>query len=875
MYTTRPQATATRSLPSIASIAAQVDAAQRDRLCRARRLQRQAQRLARSQGAAQPAPSPDPVLRFPGIREGTTLREVFDRFRALGREPHALGFRGDDAILAAMARQDAASDTSVPWAGEFEPIDRGTDYPWAGQIASQDPAAVAPHPRLGINKGRYHVEGFGSGDDSCATLTLDACRYGWFYQALCDVAAAGGSIVRQFEGGDLVWNWMFESGDRRKEIPEPVALYRLLTDDAGTTFEAFNLMMVACLLHGTRLQPTVFTLGGGSKLNDNMAETDAFPDTEHDLGVTFSQVRSVAPTAGVILPAAGGWAAYYWDEGRVGVGAEGTAATAQSKRAFERYCLHVLSHDTDVTDPYMLECARRKSLALVAFGAGLGEHLALWDRVLAGFGLCVTEVVPYVELGNEMSVFWRTGEAGGAPFDNSARELACFITSLAGPMAQACPKLRFSAPGIAAWGPSDPAVWQRRVDWFRRVFTLGLGSELDHLNLVQERRAMDEDDLGDAVDATIWDGTHPEQAAWLETCEASGLCIWPPAVDEGGLDPRHWLHHVNMHWFHSSDREGLEPIDEYATEGRMLADITYLKDRLLTCVVGNRTLTLSWALHPGGFPSAQPTRPGSPRDDDASGSTTYTHWSSVASPLFQAGMVVRILLASLSQGAEIASWHTHMAGIVRPGGTGWSIYATMGVRTDIIAGPPDSFRAAQDAFRRPAWYTFRRLSALLAGDVMVRMVHADDDGFMLVRLDSVAGFSGTAPELGAGAGLYESAWVAWLDQTSPSPSRRFTLRSATPTHSTRLSLAPSVVAPALAPGADGCGYADGGIVTWRWGEAERLPDGEGDWTDVANVDEETDARGVTRTEVTVYRASTALSPVPLCLFSNGVLLDVD
>ncbi len=848
-------------MPSIAAIAARVDAARLDRLARARRLQRQAQRLARSQGAAQPAPSPDPVLRFPGIREGTTLREVFDRFRALGREPHALGFRGDDAILAAMARQDAASDTSAPWAGEFEPIDPGTDYPWAGQIESQNPAAVAPHPRLGINKGIYPVDGYEGPDvEPCDGTNADACKVGWFQQILRDVAAAGGSVVRQVGDCDLVWNWMFESGDTTREIPEPAVLYRLLTVEAPTSFHRFNMLMWACLRHGVRVQPTVFTLGGGSNLNDGHADGDAFPTVDGAL-LTYGDVRSVARTAGVIMPAAGGWASWYWDPSEIGVEADGDVHTdVPYKHAFERYCLHVLSHDTDITDPYMLEAARRKSLALIAFGAGVGEHLALWDKVLAGFGLCITDIVPYVEIGNEMSVQWRTGEPGDDDFSRSARELATFHVCLAGPMHAACTKLRFSLAGIGAWGAPEPTVWQQRVDWFAEALAVGVLVELGHLVTVRQLRDLPIDDPG-LEDA--W----PEQVAWLETCEASGLCIWPPPLLDGGLDPASWFHHVNMHWFHSSDHQGTAPVDGYATEARLVQDVGYLKDRLLVNLVGNRVLTLSWALHPGGFPAAQPTRP----------ETADKGWSSFASPLFQAGMVVRILLTALSQGAEIASWHTHIAIVANPGGEGWSIYSAMGLRQDLIEGPVDHFRAAEDAWRRPSWCSFRRLAALLSGDSTVSLLRCDADGFVLVRLERPGGFTEAAPELGltSGVATHRYAYIAWLDQTAAIDSADFVLYGSIDdggsTPVARLSLAPAVETPDAPGGTDANGYVTGATVRWAWGEDDALPGtGSGDdWRSVADIAGDITATdGDLRFKVTIHRANDPTAPVPACLLSD-------
>lgn len=804
-------------------------------------------------------PSPagvDLPLRFPGVRNGATLGRLFQRMRQLGREPHRLGPRGDAWLLQRFAATEASSGLAGP------------------QATQVSPQTVGPNPRLGINKGRYYAQGYGLVGDACDGGAPTACQYGWFDQAACDVAAAGGSVIRQFDNCDLTWRWIFDKGIGPREIPEPAELYRLFTEDAGEVFERFNLMLMACLLHGTRVIPTVFTLGGGSDLNDNK-EDEADVDPLLAPGVDYEDIREVSANEGVIIPAELGWGSYYWDPSEIDQPVFDPAI-----KAFERLCLHILWHDSPIDDPYMLECARRKSLALIAFGTALGEHLALWDTVLAGVGLSITDLVPYVELGNEMAANWLTGNPadGLDRFESSARELGSFMGLLAGPMRQACPKLRFSVPGIAEWGNAEWSTWTRRIDWYRSAITDGLASELASWTLLQQRLAMDTDGLTDLVDAVVWDVENPEQAAWIDTADASGLDLWPPALDKGTVDHRDLLHHANFHWFHYPTNNGLAPSEAgYATSARMLQDIAYFKERLLVNSVGNGTLTLTWAVHPAGFPAEQPAAPD--RSD--------VSWSSFASPMTQAGMVVRLLLTALSQGAEIASWHTHLAGIKGRLGDGWTKYQAMGVRDDLSAGAIEDFRADTDAFRRPSWYAFRRLSALLSGGTTVELIHSSSTHLVVLLLSRSTGFSETAPELtplvsGTSSKKYKYAYIAWLDQTSSVDEESFFLLDRADPLSTgvlstaafaRLSLAPAVEHTSTATSTGPCGYAAGEEIEWEWsagivpttfGRSGRPLDAHlADWTTVAEV-----TPWVGSLKVTVRRATLRSAPVPLCLLTD-------
>lgn len=315
-----------------------------------------------------------------------------------------------------------------------------------------------------------------------------------------------------------------------------------------------------------------------------------------------------------------------------------------------------------------------------------------------------------------------------------------------------------------------------------------------------------------------------------------------------------------MHWFHPNNKQGSGELPEergpYPGEDRLLADIDVFKTALLRNTInGNEQLSLTWALHPAGFPASQPVDP-----------DTDTEWCDFASELFQAGKVVRLMLLGRSQDAEIVSWHTHMAGLVNINAVdagGWELYSAMGLRQDTAQGDPDNFRAHLDAWRRSSWYAFRCLSAMLARTHSMELA-ADGRGLFVLRLSSRSGFT---TDMGRGgfsspvAKKYHYAYICWLDQTATDSTRSYMIAGVTDFEYTRFSLAPAVDHPLGATDSGDCGYATGETVDWEW---SRTTYG---WTTVADLSTAGNFLGTEFFVISVKRSAT-YAPVPACFLSN-------
>ncbi|RME23602.1 MAG: hypothetical protein D6798_13210 [Deltaproteobacteria bacterium] len=849
---------------------------------------------------------------------------MLQRCRDLGLLPPDGGQTSDDLLIELMRAADVGDPVDQVLerlglsATDSRPTEQGPTPPdplaQAAASTAVNAAFGQPEPQvdlvdggdpvafMGINKGPYQAESDHRTVPGCTKDDPVACQYGWWYQQVCDVAAARGSVIRQFDNCDLTWQWL-QPVEALDPIPPPADLYALMTDEAPAVFWRFNLMVLSCLRYGTRIIPTLFTLDGGSDLNAQQSYFDPAGVLKSTTTVIkrstnpdarYIDVRYASPNRGVIIPWGAGWDPFYWDpeaEGKYpAIGASPTGESdyvdehkedvASHDLWFQQFCLNVMPPTYAAGGRYRAywqEAARRKALAVAAFGLAIGEHLALWDRVLAGFGMSITDVVPYLELGNEMTADWLEGlpwPEGGYldttgldvppdpalyPHDefpwgynyafNSALEAGYFMALLAAAAWTRCPKLRFSAPGIASGQPGKE-LFEDRVQWHRLAIVTGMQRALRDWGDVQAVRAV----VDAGFDRGALDDSAADALAWLDTADQADFHLWPPPLDEGLPDIRCLMHHVNFHWFHFANRfEGDERPEFYEGEARLLESIDYLKRTLLSLDIDNHHLSLTFALHPGGFPAVQPTTP-----------VEHVSWSSFASPLFQAGMLVRMLATCRAGGAEIVSWHTHIAGIQPAAGdSSWTLFTAMGVRDDVVGGTDIAeFIASRDALRRPAWLAFRRLASLLQRADSLSLHRLDDDGFV-VELVSSAGFTlpPERPDLSLpGARRFKRVFIAWIDQVSDREDAVFTLQGADPSWQ-RLSLAPAVTDPASVTEGP-CGYPSGEGIDWEWTLSSST--GVADWTSVATI---TSTRGG-RVSVHLLRASMDVSPVPLCLCTD-------
>lgn len=391
-----------------------------------------------------------------------------------------------------------------------------------------------------------------------------------------------------------------------------------------------------------------------------------------------------------------------------------------------------------------------KALAVAAFSLAVGEFLARWRDTLGCIGWSLLEWVPYVECGNEMEDLMGSFEGGR------------LMALLAGPIHAAVPETRFRVGELASWAAD---TWEIKLAWLRDLLERQIQIEVER-----------------------WRTPEP---LWEVACEAAGFC-WPPSggedIPEAASD---LFRQVGFHWFHANEPKSATGIPSYQGEARLVEDIQGLKGLLEDA--GEWGYTLTWSVGATGF-NAEP---------NPSGETPF---NSNATPMFQAGELVRILLTLLANGAERACWHAYMSNIVLEPDI---LFSAMGLRNDV----GDPFTQALDAWRRPSWLALRRLVELLSLADSVEVVQQASDRTVL-RLSSSRGFH-------AGGVVHAYAWVAWLDQESTEETCEFTLWDPGRTGFSRVQLVPSVTASTVdPPPVDENGFCAGETIDWEWAGAD-------------------------------------------------------
>jgi hypothetical protein len=645
---------------------------------------------------------------------------------------------------------------------ESDPRRRDTGIPQPEQPLAgySDESAVRADPRFGVNNLRLVMGGCG---ESEAGVTSD---YGTWGQIVADVARIGAGTLRHFHAADLRVNTLFPG----EPIPAPATIYADLAADGYARLQCFGDLLCACAVLGLQVVPTLFTNGGSQNYLDALEEDAPNTATSVRAGA-LGKAGSFTP----YVPCVEGWDEFYYEEGYFGTGPTTDGrASAEDKRIYQQYALTVRWQDMR-GDEYMEQAACRKGLALAAFAQAIGEYLDLWDQALceaAGdIAYTICDIVSYLECGNEMEGFF------------SAEEYGQLMALLAGPIRMECDQTRFRLAEVASWVQDN---WADKVTWIRDAILEGLEPEVDRWV---------------AVDAT-----------WTSACEAAGF-FWPPETgsEQVPRDPTDLVHQVGLHWYHYHQPQ--DGPDQYQGEARLQEDVEYLQEKIAE-LNDDHGYSLTWSTSELGFIAWS-------QDQDDPRLEPYNE---NASDLFQAGELVRRLLLLRALGAQRICWHTLMSDIAPPWG---GVFKTLGLRNDYNNpdyDPQPTVFQAQAAFRRPAWFAYRRLVWLISQADSVS-VHKNSGYVTVVELTSKSGFDLPydseyglpAPEGLSPPQRYSRAFVAWVDQEAAQESTYdLVLYDRAEAGYRLLSLVPTVTMVDLADSTDDNGFAKGEEVDWNW-----------------------------------------------------------
>jgi hypothetical protein len=754
--------------------------------------------------------------------------------------------------------------------------------------------AVTPCKYLGVNN--CHL--YSPGDDKSSI-------FGGPWDIMADIAAAGGGCLRHLNARDLDWAALYPgqaintdsvhhttaADQARAVIPEPTVIHSRMVDHGRfTDLSRFTAIFLAAGMGGIRLIPTLFTHGGGTRVNDpdrtglvvgTGERTDLYVRALNDRGVPPFEVRA-------LLAGTSGWHAFYWQHEAVGFDPEDI-----NDERYQRFAVNIYAfgqHDYDM-GTYNKECARRKSLGIAAYGTAIGEYAAMLEAISqALWAQPITSVIPYFECGNEMETLWLKHNNGACPGDfthledfadpltgapytvadvqaDGARQYGVFLALLTAPIALACPSARFATASLAS--AVAEGAWAESVAWLAKSIRTGLVEMLDFFHGVWSSLSCVAAE-GALADRCFSVGGSPPQRGvyywWLRTCTAAGF-FFPTAAGRVTLSASQVVHCVGFHWYHSWD-DGLLGDTGYVPQARLLDTCESFESDVVDYLSRAEGLSLAWMVTEVGFPASPiPTKLQLNSELEAlsvsrldpcsqiarAARQEIHHWFDDTSPLLQAAMLVRNFLSMLSAGASILLWHPHISSIAEDvdsaSASGWTLFSTMGLRVDSSANPA-AFDRAAEAWRRPSWYTFRRLVWLARRTASVRVL-VRSELFLLVRLTAETSYRIVVE---GESRTYSYAYVAWLDQEA-SGTQRFTLGVPGADYA-RLSLVPDVWRPA-APLVDENGYAAGDLPDWEWTGWE----GGGTVVFVGS--------GAPALEVTLVPADGGLRSGPVCLFTNS------
>lgn len=663
----------------------------------------------------------------------------------MSRRPGAVSL---DRVRARRSAVDWAPDIPVSTT-EIEPVEL-----WLGV---EDPLPS------GLGVSQFDATGAPGGSTDSAV--------GTYAEVMADIAAMGGGIVRRFQECDLTWYALmptisgFEDGALLGDtVPMPLDILSSLAPDSDA-WARFDAIVATSILTGVRLSPTLFDDGGGGPLSQGGSSDKALPGTT----VTFADMDPAKPAWIAIVRAASssGWDDFYWNDSREDWPAACTAAITFAKtpelidsaREFARYAIDAYFDDADSAN-YLAESARRKALALAAFGEAVARKIERWVQILTQLRIRPTDVFADFEVSNENDYFYATTDSG-------KRAYATHHAYLVGPLLNLGIPIRASE--LSSWAPTDDPsidVWDRTCKWW-----------LGALQSIPDVTAFLSSSLLTRVAYAGYLRHQPDSTVWpvpdifrMNTIIQAGFA-WPHATSV--LDGTAYVQQVGYHIFHCWNTS---VGDEHPATWLGSADIAADAATFVTEVVDAATalgFTLSWTSSAIGFMAEIPDHP--------SGNTYDS-----ASPLLQAAMLVRYFLLLRTAGASSLSWFTYMSPVQDfAGPDSGGEYNAMGLRQDVVrargapygngawyAATEADFNFALDAYRRPSWHAFQRLATLLDYVSAFELLYSDSGGVVLrltlSGLEPAVVFDGFATP-----GYFRYAYVCWLDQDAEAASFRY------------------------------------------------------------------------------------------------------
>lgn len=818
------------------------------------------------------------------------------------------------AVLAIFRALRAAGIKPHPWAeSEGEPVSTMEDWEVANRIAAalrradddREPGVpesnLDPNHTFGVLNATSLLDGEEDVEQDGDTYTVTSQSFGYAWDVVVDIARMGGGLVRHPHQPDLGWYFLDHSGSADGDrFPAPADVLGAVQEDRWARMARFTLFTVVCYLTDVRLMGILFSYGPEA-VPDLTLEKAINAEVQYIEDVTWVQFKSrlsratPAHQGGPLYLCKKGWDEFYWrfdgDEG-ANTRAWGTGADGQAhyRQLFQRFCLFFWNSGLEnaQANDYYAECARRKSLGAAAYGQAVGTFLAALDAVFRAIDPSITlaDIVPTLEVGNEWDSTWfdYDTESDGTIADtsvNAARfgELARLMVMVSAPIRHQCPGIpfRFRFPDLLGWAADDPTRdWRKRAGWVQQVLTRGIVGVCERLARFQifgpmpeaTRRVVEASRSGDQLEA------------WLASCDAADF-TWPTSsASLGAVDfvPAELVQEAGFHFWHATNSDG-----RYRDELRIQTDLVTWNELVIADTEVMASFgQLAWSVSGIQFQARAPDPPSEGRA--ARLGSYYTPNDEV----MQAGMLARRLLFIKALGSCRVLWHTWMSNL-EDKNTAWSgpsehpggQFKANGLRNDLYDSQPDiechrsgpsgrlvrgaypwprwlmQFTRRQHAWRRPAWFTYRRLLWLMSQTSGVSIARSTN-GLVVLRLFSRSGIgSPTAPAVPA---RYRFAWVAWIDQTSPI---------------VYCTLVFPIGASPIAPSAPHAGWRVLSLVPaqdgTRIGAGSGWPEGDDnlDWLGSGMGQTTSTASAERQTLTLVVRRAGIANPAPICVLTDA------
>lgn len=758
-------------------------------------------------------------FRAPGATRDVTLQQLFDAMRAAGLQPHSRSPEQDGRVatelLSVLATLTPDGDQAQPeshFTEGLRPHSTGSSNgsPRDDFFENETPAWLQ-EPEADLSPSPW----FGVAEPACPVVESKVLRYGSYTQIISDLRAMGAGAIRRCKERDVYWGSVFplEGSEGKyyigKLVPPPADILAELRDDDYAVLGHFAELLIGCRLAGIEFAITPFDSGGGSAMNprssgdadsndDNFPLEDVYSDElggrREDFPNGWKTLYANRPEwqHGVRVPSTQGWDRFYWNHG---------SPASYGQQLFQRFAIQVWpTQEADMldtslgavdSDAYSRECARRKSLAIAAFSQGIAEFLAgvdqVWrvlfdDRTQDGSG-GIYRVVRMVELGNELNgLFKSRGDPDALEFVAGEHEAGRYMVLVASPFRWLLPEMQFRASELSSWATEEKRGdcypeehccvtddFAERLAWLHGAIGTGMvwawGVEL----LNQYLAALW---ISGGIGTELPDSTK----AWVISCLSSDYW-WPPLEEETSetlsFVVTQLVHEVGFHWFHGnnrsiSDETGgiLEWYQGYQDAIRMQQDVEALQSVVVDPLAeaGFQLSTTAGAVL---FDAVQPVT----GLTDPIEAAFYEG----ANTLLHAGMLARSMCFFHTAGFSSMSWFCPLLGVIESDEEGvplaWRGESSgTGLPNDISRPGKSREFAATAAWRRPAWFTYRRIAWLLSKTEDPSTLVYNHEGLTVIRheLSAPMGASGGNPTTAHRGRRFRYLWVMWVDQYSDS-----------------------------------------------------------------------------------------------------------